>query len=58
MVEAICFQSSVTRELQYKGLVHKCEGAFTKHFFHKKKPREHKAKRYLREQKEHLSVVR
>lgn len=53
-----CFHSSVTRELQYKGLVCKCEGAFTKHSFHKKKDCEYKAERYLREQKEQLSVVR
>lgn len=48
MMEAICFHCSVARELHYKGLVHKCEGAFTKHSFHKKKDCEYKAERYLR----------
>lgn len=50
--------SSVTKQLQYKSLVHKCERAFTKQSFHKEKDCAYKAETYLREQKEHLRGVR
>lgn len=59
-IEDIDIHCSVTRELQYKALICKCKGIFTKHSFQNENDCEYKPetfKRTKKEQQEPLTVV-
>lgn len=55
-IEDICIHSSVTRELQYKGLVCKCKCNFTKRSFQKENDCEYKSETFKRKKKKNKKI--